>query len=96
MHIGRIVGATRDLGAPKGWDPQIQGQCLTLPVRDEMDLAGPRMSSAWLPTPEELAAIAAGAPIHLTVYDMGHPPVMLTVGEPPADVDRFASKTDAA
>jgi hypothetical protein len=97
MHIGRIIGATRDLGAPKGWDPATQGRCLSLPVRDEIDAAGHRMSSAWLPTPEELAAIAAGAPIHLTIFAGAHPPVMLSVGDPPEAVSGYvAPDTDAA
>lgn len=37
--------------------------------------------SAWEPTPDEIALIAAGAPIYLWVWGTGHPPVMLTVGE---------------
>lgn len=97
MHIGRILGATRDLGKPKDWDDS-KGCCLSLPVRDEIDAAGRKMTSAWLPTPEELAAIAAGAPIHLTVYGNGHPPVMLSVGEPHGlTIEGFvAPNTDAA
>jgi len=43
----------------------------------------PQMVSSWQPTPAEAAAIAAGAPIYLTVLGQGHPPVMLTVGNPP-------------
>ena len=98
MHIRRIVGVTRDLGAPKEWDHERQGRCHSLPVRDMVDETGHRMISSWMPTPEELAAIAAGAPIHLSVYGNGHPPVMLTVGEPPAKiVDGYvAPDTDAA
>jgi len=42
------------------------------------------MISAWLARPKELAAIAAGAPVLLSVYGEGHPPVMLSVGEAPA------------
>jgi hypothetical protein len=27
MEIGRIEGATRNLGAPAGWDPATDGHC---------------------------------------------------------------------
>jgi hypothetical protein len=87
MHIGRITGATHNLGAPKDWDPAKDGTCDALPIRAEPhgeDLL--RMYSAWMPTPEEIALIAAGAPIHLMVLGSFHPPVMLTVGNPPSEV----------
>jgi hypothetical protein len=41
------------------------------------------MVTAWLPTPEEIAKIVAGAPVHLRVLGEVHPPVMLDVGDPP-------------
>jgi hypothetical protein len=41
------------------------------------------MTSAWLPTPEEIERITAGAPILLRIISINHPPVMLEVGEPP-------------
>jgi hypothetical protein len=41
------------------------------------------METAWLPTPEEIAALHAGAPLILRVVGSGHPPVMLYVGEVP-------------
>jgi hypothetical protein len=40
------------------------------------------MVSAWEPTPAEMEAIAAGAKVMLRVVGMGHPPVMLYVGNP--------------
>lgn len=86
MHIGRVAGATRNLGAPKGWDPAKDGICGGLPIRDEPHSPGVnKMVSAWLPTPEEIALIAAGAPIYLAVLGVSHPPVSMFVGNPPAD-----------
>jgi hypothetical protein len=38
--------------------------------------------SRWEPTPEERAAIAAGAPIWLWVYGRGHPVVQLSADDP--------------
>ena len=35
--------------------------------------------SAWLPTPEELAALNAGAPVYLFIYGNSHPPVYVGV-----------------
>lgn len=81
MIIGRIEGCTRVLGKSQGY--------LGLPVRDvklNCSVGGedtPAMQTAWFPTPDELAAINAGAPIHLTVLGTGHPPVMLGVGDVP-------------
>lgn len=35
--------------------------------------------SAWIPTPEEVAAINAGAPVYLCIYGDKHPPVYVGV-----------------
>ena len=81
MIICRIQGATRVLGQRQGY--------LGLPVRDELvhDTVNgpgtPSMVTAWEPTPDEIAKINAGAPIHLRVLGNIHPPVLITVGEPP-------------
>lgn len=82
MEIGRIAGCTRVLGKAQGY--------YGLPIRDELlndSVTGPgtpAMVTAWLPTPDELAALNAGAPIHLTILGTQHPPVMLGVGKVPA------------
>lgn len=82
MEIGRIQGCTRVLGKSQGY--------YGLPVRDEVQndaVTGPDtpvMVTAWFPTPDELAALNAGAPVHLKVVGTAHPPVMLTTGEIPA------------
>lgn len=81
MQIGRIQGATRELGKQQGY--------IGLPVRDividtKVDgPATPAMETAWLPDPEEIAKIAAGAPIILRVLGNIHPPVNMYVGDPP-------------
>jgi hypothetical protein len=81
MQIGRIEGATRELGKSQGY--------LGLPVRDvvlECSVGGPgtpAMETAWLPTPDEIAAIQAGAPVILRLLGTAHPPVMMYVGRPP-------------
>lgn len=82
MIVGRIVGATRALGAPADWDAQRDGPCSVLHIRDEKFASGLRqMVSAWYPTTEELAAMVDGAPVYLTIIGSAHPPVMLAVGK---------------
>lgn len=81
MQIGRIQGCTRVLGKSQDY--------LGLPVRDvvlQEPVNGPgtpALETAWLPTPSEVAAIAAGAPIILRLLGTIHPPVMVEVGEVP-------------
>lgn len=81
MEIGRVRGCTRVLGKSQGY--------YGLPVRDEIindTVTGPGtpvMVTAWFPTPDELAAINAGAPVHLSIVGTAHPPVMMSVGEIP-------------
>lgn len=90
MDIGKITGTTRTLGAPRGWDQTSDGVCVGLPIRDERHAPGiNRMVSAWVPTPEDIALIQAGAPIYLHVIGETHPPVSLVVGCPPvSDVQK--------
>jgi len=81
MEIGHIQGTTRVLGKSQGY--------YGLPIRDVLlndSVNGPEtpaMQTAWFPTPDEMAAINAGAPIILTVLGSGHPPVMLGTGAVP-------------
>jgi hypothetical protein len=81
MQVGMIEGATRVIGKSQGY--------LGLPLRDiviDSTVTGPdtpAMETAWFPTPKEIDAIIAGAPIILRVIGTGHLPVMLTVGEEP-------------
>lgn len=80
MQIGRIAGATRMIGKSQGY--------LGLPLRDEpihCTVGGEGTSSmvtAWLPMPDELAALNAGAAVHVRIIGTAHPPLMVTVGQP--------------
>lgn len=81
MMIGRVEGCTRVLGKSQGY--------LGLPIRDELihervnGPGTPAMVTAWEPTPDEIARIVAGAPIHLRILGTAHPPVMIEVGDAP-------------
>jgi hypothetical protein len=81
MQIGMIEGHTRIIGKEQGY--------LGLPIRQilvDCPVNGPgtpAIETAWIPTPDEIAAIAAGAPIILRILGMSHPPVMIYVGEVP-------------
>ena len=81
MQIGRILNTTRVFGgAGQGYKE--------LPVRDELVSCPngepvPAMVTAWLPTPKELEALNAGAPVHVRILGTVHPPIMVTTGEVP-------------
>lgn len=85
MLIGRIAGATRNMGAPDNWDGELNGHCAVLPIRDEVISGIHYMVSMHEPTPAEVAAIAAGAPIYLYISAAVHPVCGLAVGQPPED-----------
>lgn len=86
MQIARIDGATRVLGKTQGY--------LGLPVRDEViecptnGPGTPAMVTAWTPTPDEIARLAAGANVLVRILGTAHPPIMLDVGDPPEDLAR--------
>jgi hypothetical protein len=41
------------------------------------------MVTAWLPTPKEVEALNAGAPVHVRILGTAHPPIMVTTGDAP-------------
>lgn len=81
MRIGRIPGATRVVGQRQGY--------LGLPIRDELmncSVNGPDtpcMVTSWEPNPDELARLAAGASVHVSIVGVMHPPIMVEVGDAP-------------
>lgn len=75
MIINAIEGCTRRIGKSQGY--------LGLPLRDEVVDGIPTMTSSWQPIPAELAALAAGAPIYVTLLGQAHQPIMLNVGPLP-------------
>lgn len=81
MLIGRISGATRVLGKAQGYlGLPLRDEIITCPVNGDQT---PCMVTAWLPTADEIAAISAGAPIHVRIIGTGHPPMLVEVGEAP-------------
>lgn len=79
MLIGCIPGTTRVLGRQQGY--------FGLPLRDiviNCTVGGPdtpAMETAWLPLPDELERLNAGAPVILRLLGTAHPPVMIEVGQ---------------
>lgn len=73
MHPGRIEGATRVVLAI----PKIAIKDVTLSNGDNA------MGSVWFPTPEELKALVAGAPVSLWIAAANMPAVVVAVGRPP-------------
>jgi len=93
MTPAQIAGHTHVLGAPADWDEARDGPCGALHVRQE----GRNWLSAWKPNEAEIAAMAAGGVIALSVVG-GQPPVWVAVADrkgrlvpddatPPAAVD---------
>ena len=76
MQVGRIRGSNFVYKAPVGMDT-----CQDLHVRVVEDEDVRIMSSAWIPTPEEVERIKSGQPIWLHIYGGGHPVVSLSVPE---------------
>lgn len=74
MDIGSIRGANFVYRAPEGLE-----NCKDLRVRvDEVD--GQRwITSAWIPTPEEVQRLVSGQPIHLHIMGNNHPVVAMSV-----------------
>jgi len=82
MQIGRIEGTTRILGRQQGF--------AGLPIREhtvnEKTLGmTPAMTSAWHPPPAELAALNAGAAVHVSLLGAIHPPIIVDVGPIPRE-----------
>lgn len=79
--IAMIEGATRIVGQSQGY--------LGLPIRDETihervnGPGTPCMVTAWTPTPEELAALNAGASVHVRILGEVPAPMMVEVGPAP-------------
>lgn len=78
-----FIGQSRVLEAPKGWDHEANGECVGLPVRIERYGDTVACSSAWKPTPEQLAVLNAGGAVYATAFG-GQPPLMLDVLAPEA------------
>jgi len=63
---------TRRIGKSQGYKG--------LSVADiRLDTGEPAMVTIWQPTPQELAVLASGGNIRLTILGAAHPPVMVEV-----------------
>lgn len=77
MNKALIEGATHNPGAPEG----MEDSCGRLPIRVTRDERNHVVcQSAWKPTPEELAVLADGGYVVLSVWGW-QPPVALTVAD---------------
>ena len=77
MNPVKFEMANLVLGQPKNWDEEKMGVCQPLYLyHNEGEL-----HSIWKPTEEELAILAQGGGVVLTVIGNGHPVVRLGVAE---------------
>lgn len=63
-------------GAPEGYEGEIQPLPVLVTRNPDKSVT---LSSFWLPTPEELAALNEGKPIMLSILDTKHPPVKVEI-----------------
>jgi hypothetical protein len=83
MQPGMIRDHTRVVGKSQGY--------LGLPLRDVLincSVNGPdtpAMETAWFPTPAELAALNAGAPVLVRILGSAPPPMSVETGDLPTD-----------
>lgn len=68
---------TSVLGAPNDWDAEKHGECGGLPIA--FDPSSGAMTSCWVLEPEDIAALAAGGRVYLTVFANRHPVVAMAV-----------------
>lgn len=76
MQPLRISEATRVLA-------ETQDEYYALAIKDEVIGGVNHMTSVWEPTPRELADLAAGGAVRLTILGIGHPPVKVTTQPAP-------------
>jgi len=74
MIVGRIANSNFVYKAPSNMN---DCQDLHVCVYEDSDVR--IMSSAWMPTPDELARLNAGQPIYLHIYGSVHPVVAMSV-----------------
>lgn len=80
-------GTVRVHGKSQGFKGLPVRHVLTPLANDDGTLTGEHvniMSTAWMPTPEELAALNAGANVIIAMWGNRPPPMMVTVGKVPA------------
>ena len=76
MQPLRISNATRILA-------ETQDEYYVLAIKDEVVDGVNHMTSVWEPTPAELADLASGGAVRLTILGSGHPPVKVTTQPAP-------------
>lgn len=76
MQPLRISNATRVLA-------ETQDEYYALAIKDEVIDGVNHMTSVWEPTPKEIADLAAGGAVRLTILGQGHPPVQITTQPAP-------------
>jgi hypothetical protein len=87
-----IAGWNAAPGAPRGWDPKAQGECVALPIRVMPPCALQGLApvqfceSAWEPTPEELEWLNKGGQLVLRVVGWQVPVALYVEPPPPEDV----------
>jgi hypothetical protein len=79
-----VVPGSRPLGAPKGWDQELDGACGVLFVVDAVDVQSGQnfQYSFYKPTVEDLEALLQGGVLRLGIMGTTHPVLNLGIFSP--------------
>jgi len=79
-----VVPGSRPLGAPKGWDNELDGECGVLYVVDHVDLQSGQnfQYSFYKPTEADIDALRRGGALRLGIMGTSHPVINLGVFSP--------------
>jgi len=81
MLSAHIEGATRVIGKSQGYNGLAVLDAAVSCAVNGPDT--PAMQTAWHPTPDELAALNAGAAVVVQLLGRDHPPILVGVAAPP-------------
>jgi hypothetical protein len=91
----QIKNADYSFEAPRDWDAEAAGHCGNLFVRASKIAGMSVMTSAWLPTPEELAFLNAGGPLLVSIVGNIQPVISLTVSDL-SEIEPAATRKDVS
>ena len=79
-----VIPGSRPLGAPRGWDNELDGECGVLHVVDSIDLQSGQnfQYSFYEPTAADIEAFSKGGVLRLGIMGTSHPVINLSVFGP--------------
>lgn len=75
----KLANETLVIGPPKGWDPAIHGECLSISVCVDETTRGRAMTTVWEFSERERKLISEGKNFQMTLYVPKHPVIQIGV-----------------